>query len=66
MRAPALSVIVPVYNEAATIAAVLDAVGRTVWQQPTTEAGQPLLALPATPALAGAAHIAPSSLLSTA
>lgn len=29
-------------------AAVLDAVGRTVWQQPAAEAGQPLLALPDT------------------
>ena len=30
-------------------AAVLDAVGRVVWQQPAAEAGQPLLALPTLP-----------------
>ena len=30
-------------------AAVLDAVGRVVWQQPATEAGQPLLLLPTLP-----------------
>lgn len=30
-------------------AAVLDAVGRVVWQQPTAQAGQPLLSLPTLP-----------------